>query len=148
MARTQKRAIFNEYVSPKKVFRYDTPRCRIELSLVRLDRPLFDDEIQAWAAGPVVKSLFALHKGKYVVGPDDMGGSMLALDEDAQRTIDKVVAHYGKLSAAQLSELTHREAPWADARRGLGPAERGDAVIRPEAMFDFYLAKTRKPARE
>lgn len=73
--------------------------------LVRRDGPLFGDEIQAWAAGPVVRSLFADHRGKYVVGCDDIRGDSGKVGTDERATIDKVVAHYGGLSAAQLSDL-------------------------------------------
>jgi uncharacterized phage-associated protein len=31
--------------------------------------PLFDEEIQAWANGPVIPALYELHKGEFTVGP-------------------------------------------------------------------------------
>lgn len=37
------------------------------MSLVWDDQPLFDDDFQAWAKGPVCKSLFDAHKGMYML---------------------------------------------------------------------------------
>jgi uncharacterized phage-associated protein len=31
--------------------------------------PLFGDEIQAWANGPVIPALYELHKGVYIISP-------------------------------------------------------------------------------
>ncbi|MHB8440409.1 MAG: hypothetical protein ACYDD4_14810, partial [Acidimicrobiales bacterium] len=38
----------------------------------------------------------------------------------------------------QLSQLTHAEAPWRDARGDLAPGERGSRVIEPGAIQDYY----------
>ena len=59
---------------------------------------------------------------------------------EQQETVDVVVDAYGKLSGRQLSQLTHREAPWRVARGDLGPGERGNRVIEPAAMQDYYSA--------
>ena len=42
-------------------------------------RPLFDDEIQAWANGPVVVSLYELHKGDFTVQPGYFNAKLAAL---------------------------------------------------------------------
>lgn len=36
-------------------------------------KPLFDDEIQAWANGPVVASIYELHRGEFIVEPGFTG---------------------------------------------------------------------------
>ena len=40
----------------------------------------------------------------------------------------------------QLSELTHREPPWRQARAkaGLSEGERGNAVITHQSMAEYY----------
>lgn len=40
---------------------------------------LFEDEIHAWANGPVVTSLYPLHKGRYLVHPGEIRLMALAL---------------------------------------------------------------------
>ncbi|WP_437621794.1 Panacea domain-containing protein [Sorangium sp. So ce1151] len=107
--------------------------------LVRADRPLFPDEIQAWAAGPVIRSLYASHRGRYTLSsPIEIGGNPNGLEDDERKTVDVVLAHYGKYTAEQLSDLTHSEPPWQSARKGLGPTERGERTIDPLEMVDYY----------
>lgn len=106
-------------------------------SLVWDDRPLFDDEIQAWANGPVVPVLYEKHRGKFSVEswPD---GDPDALDETAVETVDQVLDAYKPHNAQFLSDLTHREAPWRDARCGIPDGERGECEITKESLMEYY----------
>ena len=108
-------------------------------SLAWTERPLFYEEIQAWANGPVCPDLFREHKGKFLVGPEDLTrGNSDALDEDQKDTIDKVLAHYGGWEPYQLREQTHHEDPWRLARVGVpedGPSSR---EISRESMGAYY----------
>jgi uncharacterized phage-associated protein len=111
--------------------------------LVRADEPLFTDEIQAWAAGPVVRSVFAQHRGRYTISASDVGSADAdsgKLRDEEKQTIRKVLDRYGDMTAAQLSDLSHSERPWIEARTGLGPTDRGEAVISPTVMADYYTA--------
>jgi uncharacterized phage-associated protein len=110
--------------------------------LVRSDAQLFDDDIQAWAAGPVVRSVFAQHRGRYTISATDIGSTADSggLQEDEKTTIRKVLERYGDMTAAQLSDLSHSERPWIEARTGLGPTDRGEAIISPTVMADYYTA--------
>ncbi|WP_437576432.1 Panacea domain-containing protein [Sorangium sp. So ce887] len=112
--------------------------------MVRADKTLFDDEIQAWAAGPVIKSLYISHRGRYTLSAGDLLGNVDALDASERRSVDVVLAHYGDRTAEQLSELTHSEPPWINARKGLGPTERGDKTIDPTEIVDYYTAFARQ----
>lgn len=109
-------------------------------SLVRDGAVLFDDPIEAWAAGPVVRSLFERHRGKFTVSADDFSGDPAELTTSQEKTIDRVVKFYSKYTAAELSDLTHSERPWIEARDGLDPTERGDSIIDLNVMADFYAA--------
>lgn len=105
--------------------------------LVWEDRPLFEDPIQAWANGPVVPTLYARHRGQFTITAWPSGNPD-ALDEGEQSTIVAVLGFYGDKSGQWLSDLTHRELPWIEARDGLAPGERGSAVITHEAMAEYY----------
>jgi uncharacterized phage-associated protein len=106
-------------------------------SLVWEDRPLFGEEIQAWASGPVVPELYQVHKGKFLLKGWSRGRPN-RLSEDDRDTIDAVLRTYARRHAQWLSELTHREAPWKDARQGIPPGEPSDNVITHEAMSEYY----------
>lgn len=106
-------------------------------SLVWDDRPLFPDRIEAWANGPVVRSLYARHRGQYEVATWAAGDpSQLTATE--KETIDKVLEFYGDKPSQWLSDLTHKEAPWRLARRGLPDSARGDHEITQASMAEYY----------
>jgi len=55
--------------------------------------------------------------------------------------LNRVWDFYGRYSAKELRDLTHRESPWQDARRGYKSHERCDAVITKDAMRDYYSTR-------
>ena len=101
------------------------------------DEPLFDAEFQAWRNGPVCRDLYELHRGMFQVteGP---AGDPSKLTQTEIDTIDVIVNTYGELTAQQLSDLTHGEAPWRDAREGLDPGSRSVMPITLESMVEYY----------
>ncbi|MBQ1081576.1 Panacea domain-containing protein [Nocardiopsis sp. B62] len=106
-------------------------------SLVWDEDPLFQERIEAWANGPVVRELFAEHRGQFSVG-EWPRGDVDHLTPDQRKSIDVVVDTYGKLTGKQLSEMTHNEDPWRKARAGLPAHVGSNAEISPDAMKEFY----------
>ena len=106
-------------------------------SLVWDEKPLFEEDIEAWANGPVVRDLFDFHRGRYEISSMPLGNSGL-LDQEQRDTVDAVLEYYGDKSAQWLIELTHIEDPWVQARKGLPKLERGNRVISLDAMADYY----------
>lgn len=101
--------------------------------------PLFESRIEAWANGPVVRELYSAHRGLFHVhgntfGPCDEGLLMPGEIE----TIDAVLDAYGDMDAHQLSNLTHNERPWIEARQGVADGERGDTEIDAATMMEFF----------
>ena len=111
-------------------------------SLVWDERPLFDEEFQAWASGPVCPNLYHKHKGMFRIEPKEIVGNPNAIDADGKDTIDAVLDHYAPMSAYDLSELTHHEAPWLEAREKLKEGERCTNVIANSAMAEYYSSFT------
>ena len=105
--------------------------------LVWEEQPLFGDPIQAWANGPVVRSLYDQHRGQFTVNAWPSGNAA-NLSAGESSTVDAVLKTYGEMSGADLSALTHREPPWARARVGLSDGERGNSEISLEAMAEYY----------
>jgi len=106
-------------------------------SLVWDERPLFPERIEAWANGPVCPDLYFAHQGEYTIS-EEPKGKAARLKKDARETIDAVLKTYAKKSAIWLSELTHREKPWTDARKGLPDGVRSNTAITHAAMAEFY----------
>ncbi len=107
-------------------------------SLVWDECPMFRERIEAWASGPVVPELYAEHRGKFMVHPDDIPGDPGNLDTEAKETIDAVLQYYGDKSAQWLSDLTHRENPWKDTRYGLPDGARSNHEINLAAIEEYY----------
>lgn len=111
-------------------------------SLVWDESPLFGEEFQAWANGPVCPELYARHRGEFNVKPGEFHGDPGVLDQSQRDTVDAVLGYYGTLSAYELSTLTHREAPWKDARGDIGPGQRSNNVISVASMAEYYGSLT------
>lgn len=105
--------------------------------LVWDDVPLFPDAIQAWSNGPVVRSLYDLHKGQFSVAPGSFGDPK-NLKPNESETVTAVLKVYGGMSGADIAALTHREQPWLQAREGLADGERGNSEITLESMAEYY----------
>ncbi len=107
-------------------------------SLVWDEKSLFDEEIQAWANGPVCPVLFAAHKGHYSVDASFFNGNEQNLTKTQKETIDAVLRDYGDKSSQWLSDLTHMEDPWKNARENCLDGERCEKVITHESMMEYY----------
>ncbi|MBQ7471781.1 MAG: DUF4065 domain-containing protein [Prevotella sp.] len=109
-------------------------------SLVWDDTPLFDENFQAWANGPVCPELFRQTKGSFSVTAEDEPGDIGNLNDTAKQTIDVVLDYYGDKSAQWLSQLTHMENPWQEAREGVPLGVSCENVITKESMAMYYGA--------
>lgn len=107
-------------------------------SLVWDDSPLFEENFQAWANGPVCPELFFKTQGAYSVSASDETGGIGDLSAGQKDTIDRVLEHYGSHNAQWLSQLTHMEAPWIQAREGVPSGAGCSNVITKESMEMYY----------
>lgn len=107
-------------------------------SLVWDDKELFAEEFEAWANGPVCKELFAVTKGQYSVTERDEPGYIENLTCDEVDTIDSVLEYYAPHDAQWLSNLTHMENPWNEARVGIPNGVGCDRIITKESMAEYY----------
>lgn len=106
-------------------------------SLVWDEEPLFEDEIQAWANGPVSPTLYEAHRRQFKVSAIS-DGKPESLTPSQRETIDKVLEFYGDKSSQWLSDLTHQESPWLEARKGLAPGQPGNCEITTASMAEYY----------
>lgn len=106
-------------------------------SLVWDEKPLFGAQIEAWANGPVVPRLYEKHRGKFKV-QNWKDGNPQALNETQKETVDAVLGYYGDKSSQWLSDLTHQEDPWQQARAALPSGARSNNIITHAAMMEYY----------
>ena len=101
------------------------------------EKPLFSQRIEAWANGPVAPDLYEVHRGMFEVGSWALGNKN-ALTPDEADTVNAVLVFYGGKSSQYLSDLTHKEEPWREARAGLPPGARGTKEITLSSMAEYY----------
>lgn len=106
------------------------------LHLSTTGQPLFADRIEAWTNGPVIRSLYEAHRGRYSVR--SVSGSSGQLGPAAIQSVDTMLEYYGDQSSGWLVNQVHLEDPWRTARKGLEPEERGSRQIPLESMRSFY----------
>lgn len=99
--------------------------------------PLFEEPIEAWANGPVIRELFESHCGQYCVStiPD---GDPDQLWEDQKETIDAVVIYYGQKSPEWLRDRSLSEEPWRKAREVCSDGQPSPNRISIESMEEYY----------
>lgn len=103
------------------------------------EQPLFCEEFEAWANGPVCPELFNAHKGLFTIDTSKLlRGDAAELSSCQKENIDIVLKDYGDQDAYWLREQTHQEAPWLEARNGLPEGAPSNAVITKEAMGLYY----------
>ncbi|MCS3839524.1 putative phage-associated protein [Pseudomonas sp. JAI111] len=81
--------------------------------LAVFDRPLFDEQIEAWTHGPVVPSVYhhyKQHGSGSIPFPTDFDANVFSVQQ--MDLLNEVQQIYGQYSAWRLRELTHEEAPW------------------------------------
>ena len=109
-------------------------------SLAWDEKPLFDEDFQAWANGPVCYELYRLHRGKFTIDKEDLQDYITeqAFTKDEIETINIIIDDYGDETPYYLSELTHKERPWKETRGNLPSGESSSKIISKELMQEYY----------
>ncbi len=115
--------------------------------------PLIEDAVQAWKYGPVIPTLYREFKGfgntpitALVNGLRP--SSNQELDTDSKLLLDKIWDNYSKLSATQLSALTHESgSPWYNIWNDQKGSEEMGAIIPNALIKRFYKNKVDASAR-
>ena len=109
--------------------------------LVRNGESLFDEPIEAWAHGPVVRALYDRFKNYewQTIPPSEINSNPFdEIPKESRDIIDEVYEEYGECSARRLEDLTHSEKPWKEAYgdRPIGAA--CNEAIDHQSIKDFY----------
>lgn len=102
------------------------------------DNILFDERVEAWVHGPVIPKLYKKYKS---YGWDLIPKFNNEIDfcEEVLELLESVYATYCDLTGYELELLTHSEAPWINARKGLSRFTPSNNLISHKDMHDFYL---------
>lgn len=105
-------------------------------SLAIYDQPFFDEEFEAWARWPVVKSLWNKYKGSYIISEKPVINKEFAQEEE--ELLNEVWEIYWNLTWKKLEDLTHSEEPWIEARWDISEGAICENKISKETMKEFY----------
>jgi uncharacterized phage-associated protein len=108
-------------------------------SLALRQRPLFADQIQAWAHGPVVPDVYRRLRDKSdgFISPDDLADEPSLSGDDA-KFVREVWETYKDYSATRLRKMTHEEPPWLEARKGLKAEDASKKPISRSQMEQYF----------
>jgi uncharacterized phage-associated protein len=110
-------------------------------SLVLLGEPLFAEDFQAWAHGPVLCSVYGKYRGaSYEPLPIPPRRSVHRFGPEVEALLEDVSRTYGLHTAKALEDQTHREEPWLAARGDRPPGAQCRTVISKQAMREFFGA--------
>jgi uncharacterized phage-associated protein len=102
---------------------------------------LFDEKIEAWVNGPVVRSVYDRFSGitkNASIVIDYPNLDIPHFEEKTQVLLNEVYQIYGERTGAYLENLTHSEMPWIIARGGVLPYMASNKEITLESMKEFY----------
>ena len=107
-------------------------------SLVLRNQPLFEQDIEAWVSGPIVREVwdeYQAYKYRDIPAPGTLESTFNA---DELEVLEEVWDAYGDLSAKRLQDLIHSETPWLNARQSLEPAQKSTHTISHADMKSYY----------
>ena len=89
--------------------------------LLKKGRPLFKHDFQAWRYGPVSPTLYKYHARNATVSLNttNISGNIQNISDADKKFIEVIVSLYAGFTGLQLSELSHKQDPWINARRGI-----------------------------
>jgi uncharacterized phage-associated protein len=109
-------------------------------SLAWDEHPLFDEDFEAWANGPVCPTLFSAHEGIFVVDKNSFKAKQEEpFTSDEIETMDNVLAYYADKTPLWLTNLIQLELPWQLARKGIPIGARSSTVISKDSMKEYYM---------
>ncbi len=108
------------------------------------DRPLFEQEIQAWVHGPVCPDVYFKYKSfgykPINVGIKSDSGCLVSLiSKDELAVIDVVLDTFGIYSPKILEEISHIQTTWINKRVGYKENEPCQEQIDIEELKKYYI---------
>lgn len=108
------------------------------------DRPLFNDELEGWVHGPVVRDVYNMFSS-YQYNSIDISFEIEELDDEAIDVLNYVIDNFSKYDAKYLEKLSHEQEPWILSRCGLDPDERSDKTITKESIANYFVNEIFQP---
>ena len=106
-------------------------------ALVWTEEPLFEEDFEAWASGPVSRTLYNEHASHYSISVI-AGGDSTALSEDQKLIVRAVLGINYHMSGLQLGELSRMGNPWKAAREGTPKDSPSTEIITKDSIKNYF----------
>ena len=109
-------------------------------SLGLTGKPLFNDHIEAWKYGPVVRKVYQEYKQyQRQCIPLDVVSAPPFVDDWTTAVAQMVMCDKGRYTAPVLMRMTHNEPAWKEARKKIDPREMfPNEALSKEVMLRFF----------
>lgn len=106
--------------------------------LAMYDKPLFEEDFQAWAHGPANEEIYDKYKQYGFDSIPAPTENILIKDDTILDFLNDVWQTFGIYDGKFLEEQTHKEEPWINARKGYAPGEICKKIITKDSMKSFF----------
>lgn len=105
------------------------------------DKPLFNEDIEAWAHGPVVPSQYRRFSSvmmNEIIDIRNLDITVPSLPQETEELLKEIMDIYGEHTAFYLEQLTHSERPWKETRGDLASYAASNRKIPHNLMKEYY----------
>lgn len=102
-------------------------------------KSLFEENIEAWAHGPVVPEVYRKFKEyRYNDIKQNVEDDFSELTSTQEKIIKEVWEIFKSYDGKELENLTHSEAPWINARNGVSEYSSSNEIISRDSIKDYF----------
>lgn len=114
--------------------------------LYRHNEPLFDDKIEAWEHGPVIREVWNVYAEipHYIIKSVPQ---VVELPQEAQEVVDEIWARYGEKDTWYLRDLSHSYEIWTNKRDSQYDG-RGEITLDEILQYKKKCEREKKEAAE
>lgn len=111
--------------------------------------PIFTEDCRAWIHGPVYPDVYELFR-EFSYNPIDdarfalLEGTTESLTEEEKRVIDLVINTFGMYGGRVLENITHKETPWIEARKGYDDTIPSNVLLSKERIMKYFVLINQK----
>ena len=106
------------------------------------DRPIFNDNAEAWVHGPVYREIydrFSYYRYNPISKNEfESYNEIDSLNAKEIKLIDSVINNFGVYSGKTLEKMTHTTIPWEEGRKELSEEEYSSNIIDIDTMKDYF----------
>ena len=92
-------------------------------SFAILGKPAFEGTFEGWKYGPVCREI----RSNYYDG--EIHANTSDISDEMKYIANNIILEYGSLASWKLSELSHNDTSWKNARIGLSPEDNGNIAL-------------------